>query len=96
MKNLEKDKTVVRQFKDGSSNFWCDGVHYNMKDQIQTLIQEHKERLVELSLFLNDISAIKNKNVSIEEQRLITETINELELEKSLRLSFISDLENLC
>ena len=67
-----------------------------MKDQIQTLIQEHKERLVELSLFLNDISAIKNKNVSTEEQRLITETINELELEKSLRLSFISDLENLC
>ena len=67
-----------------------------MKDQIQTLIQEHKERLVELSLFLNDISAIKNKNTSIEEQRLITETINELELEKSLRLSFISDLENLC
>ena len=67
-----------------------------MKDQIQTLIQEHKERLVELSLFLNDISAIKNKNISIEEQRLITETINELELEKSLRLSFISDLENLC
>ena len=66
-----------------------------MKDQIQTLIQEHKERLDELSLFLNDISAIKNKNVSIEEQRLITETINELELEKSLRLSFISDLENL-
>ena len=35
-----------------------------MKDQIQTLIQEHKERLYELSLFLNDISAIKNKNVS--------------------------------
>ena len=67
-----------------------------MKDQIQTLIQEHKERLYELSLFLNDISAIKNKNTSIEEQRLITETINELELEKSLRLSFISDLENLC
>ena len=67
-----------------------------MKDQIQTLIQEHKERLVELSLFLNDISAIKNKNVSIEEQRLITETINELELEKSLRLSFISELEDLC
>ena len=67
-----------------------------MKDQIQTLIQEHKERLNELSLFLNDISAIKNKNTSIEEQRLITETINELELEKSLRLSFISDLENLC
>ena len=67
-----------------------------MKDQIQTLIQEHKERLNELSLFLKDISAIKNKNVSIEEQRLITETINELELEKSLRLSFISDLENLC
>ena len=67
-----------------------------MKDQIQTLIQEHKERLDELSLFLNDISAIKNKNVSIEEQRLITETINELELEKSLRLSFISELENLC
>ena len=67
-----------------------------MKDQIQTLIQEHKERLYELSLFLNDISAIKNKNVSIEEQRLITETINELELEKSLILSFISDLENLC
>lgn len=67
-----------------------------MKDQIQTLIQEHKERLDELSLFLNDISAIKNKNVSIEEQRLIIETINELELEKSLRLSFISDLENLC
>ena len=67
-----------------------------MKDQIQTLIQEHKERLDELSLFLNDISAIKNKNVSIEEQRLITETINELELEKSIRLSFISDLENLC
>ena len=67
-----------------------------MKDQIQTLIQEHKERLDELSLFLNDISAIKTKNTSIEEQRLITETINELELEKSLRLSFISDLENLC
>ena len=67
-----------------------------MKDQIQTLIQEHKERLDELSLFLNDISAINNKNTSIEEQRLITETINELELEKSLRLSFISDLENLC
>ena len=67
-----------------------------MKDQIQTLIQEHKERLDELSLFLNDISAIKTKNVSIEEQRLISETINELELEKSLRLSFISDLENLC
>ena len=67
-----------------------------MKDQIQTLIQEYKERLVELSLFLNDISAIKDKNTSIEEQRLITETINELELEKSLRLSFISDLENLC
>ena len=62
-----------------------------MKDQIQTLIQEHKERLDELSLFLNDISAIKDKNTSIEEQRLITETINELELEKSLRLSFISD-----
>ena len=68
----------------------------NRKDQIQTLIQEHKERLDELSLFLNDISAIKDKNTSIEEQRLITETINELELEKSLRLSFISDLENLC
>ena len=67
-----------------------------MKEQIQTLIQEHKERLDELSLFLNDISAIKDKNTSIEEQRLITETINELELEKSLRLSFISDLENLC
>ena len=67
-----------------------------MKDQIQTLIQQHKERLDELSLFLNDISAIKDKNTSIEEQRLITETINELELEKSLRLSFISDLENLC
>ena len=67
-----------------------------MKDQIQTLIQEHKERLDELSLFLNDISAIKDKNTSIEEQRLITETINELGLEKSLRLSFISDLENLC
>ena len=67
-----------------------------MKDQIQTLIQEHKERLDELSLFLNDISAIKDKNTSIEEQRLITETINELELEKGLRLSFISDLENLC
>lgn len=67
-----------------------------MKDQIQTLIQEHKERLDELSLFLNDISAIKDKNVSIEEQRLISETITELELEKSLRLSFISDLENLC
>ena len=67
-----------------------------MKDQIQTLIQEYKERLDELSLFLNDISAIKTKSVSIEEQRLITETINELELEKSLRLSFISDLENLC
>ena len=50
----------------------------------------------ELSIFLNDISAIKTKSISIEEQRLITETINELELEKSLRLSFISDLENLC
>lgn len=67
-----------------------------MKQKIEELIQEHKERLDELSLFLNNISAIKNKNVSIEEQRLITETINELELEKSLRLSFISDLENLC
>ena len=30
MKNLEKDKIVVRQFKDGSSNFWCDGAHYNL------------------------------------------------------------------
>ena len=59
-----------------------------MKDQIQTLIQEHKERLDELSLFLNDISAIKNKNVSIEEQRLITETINELELEKKFKTIF--------
>ena len=67
-----------------------------MKQKIEELIQEHKERLDELSLFLNDISAIKNKNVSIEEQRLISETITELELEKSLRLSFISDLENLC
>ena len=67
-----------------------------MKDQIQTLIQEHKERLDELSLFLNDISAIKDKNTSIEEQRLISETINELELEKNLRLSFISELEDLC
>lgn len=67
-----------------------------MKQKIEELIQEHKERLDELSLFLNDISAIKNKNVSIEEQRLISETINELELEKSLRLSFISELENLC
>ena len=32
MKNLEKDKIVVRQFKDGSSNFWCDGVHYNLNE----------------------------------------------------------------
>ena len=53
-----------------------------MKDQIQTLIQEHKERLDELSLFLNDISAIKNKNVSIEEQRLITETNVEIKNKK--------------
>ena len=32
MKNLEKDKIVVRQFKDGSSNFWCDGVHYSLNE----------------------------------------------------------------
>ena len=32
MKNLEKDKIVVRQFKDGSNNFWCDGVHYNLNE----------------------------------------------------------------
>ena len=32
MKNLEKDKIVARQFKDGSSNFWCDGVHYNLNE----------------------------------------------------------------
>ena len=94
MFNLKKESPIPPRSKEPS--VWgLLGQNY-MKDQIQTLIQEHKERLVELSLFLNDISAIKNKNVSIEEQRLITETINELELEKSLRLSFISDLENLC
>ena len=32
MKNLEKDKIVVRQFKDGSSNFWSNYTHYFLNE----------------------------------------------------------------
>ena len=59
---------------------------------MKELIQQHKERLNEVNFLLNNISAIKNKT---EDLKAIEQTINELELEKSLRLSFISELENL-
>lgn len=58
---------------------------------MKELIQQHKERLEEVDFLLNNISAIKNKT----DLKAIEQTINELELEKSLRLSFISELENL-
>ena len=59
---------------------------------MKELIQQQKERLDEVNFLLNNISAIKNKT---EDLKAIEQTINELELEKSLRLSFISELENL-
>ena len=58
---------------------------------MKELIQQHKERLEEVDFLLNNISTIKNKT----DLKVIKQTINELELEKSLRLSFISELENL-
>ena len=29
---MEIIKRIKKQFKDGSSNFWCDGVHYNLNE----------------------------------------------------------------
>ena len=29
----KEDKTVIKQFKDSSSNFWCDMVHYHLNEQ---------------------------------------------------------------
>lgn len=28
----KEDKLIVKQFKDGSSNFWCDGLHYSLNE----------------------------------------------------------------
>jgi hypothetical protein len=30
---VEKEKIVIRNFKDGSSNFWVDHVHYQLNEQ---------------------------------------------------------------
>lgn len=30
MAKAKEDKIIIRQFRDGSSNFWCDNVHYSL------------------------------------------------------------------
>lgn len=63
-----------------------------MKEKIINLIQEHKNRLEEVNSMLNYLLALKEKLFHSDN---IEETINQLELEKSLRLSFICELEDL-
>jgi len=29
----KEDKTVIKQFREGSSDFWCDMVHYHLNEQ---------------------------------------------------------------
>jgi hypothetical protein len=34
----EKEKITVRQFKDGSNNWWVSGKHYNIQENTPTLV----------------------------------------------------------
>lgn len=66
-----------------------------MKEQIKQLIQQHKLAKEECYEMLQDISKIIDTNISQDEKDALRTSLFCLENEYNLRLSVISDLENL-
>lgn len=70
MKKDKEDKIVVKQFRDGSSNFWCDTIHYSLnKDGSVTFCsggidtEERKEAV--LSFIRRNRKSFKERSASI-------------------------------
>jgi len=66
-----------------------------LKEKIEQLIQDHKMRLQETNTFLNELTATNITKMSFEEKELVRKAVIELSVESELRLSVISELEDL-
>ena len=66
-----------------------------MKEKIEQLIQEHKLARQETLTFLNELTATNITKMSFEEKELVRKAVIELSVESELRLSIISELEDL-
>ena len=66
-----------------------------MKEQIEELIADHKIRLQEVKSFLNELTATNTTKLTFEEKELVRKAVIELSVESELRLSVISELEDL-
>lgn len=66
-----------------------------MKQQIQELIQQHKERKEEVFEHLQELSNLLDTDLNSEEKELIRNSIFYLDKERYLRSVFISELESL-
>jgi hypothetical protein len=66
-----------------------------MKEKIEQLLQDHKMRLQETNSFLNELTATNTTKLTFEEKELVRKAVIELSVESELRLSIISELENL-
>ena len=66
-----------------------------MKQKIEQLIQDHKLARQEALTFLNELTATNITKMSFEEKELVRKAVIELSVESELRLSIISELEDL-
>ncbi len=66
-----------------------------MKNKIANLIQQHKLRRTECTEMLNEITQLGTSGMHFDERELIKNSIIELQLEMSLRKSFVDELENI-
>jgi hypothetical protein len=66
-----------------------------MEEKIEQLIQDHKLARQEALTFLNELTATNITKMSFEEKELVRKAVIELSVESELRLSVISELEDL-
>ena len=98
MKNLEKDKIVVRQFKDGSSNFWSNYAHYFLNENNELIWcsgETGKEELrnAVLSFISRNKKTYKERSPSIFETEERVWSVLDFGKHKGLALDIIKDIE---
>ena len=73
MAKAKEDKLSIKQFRDGSSNFWCDTVHYSLNEDGSVTfcsggINTEEKRDAVLSFIRRNKKSWKERSASIFEQ----------------------------